>query len=206
MDEINFVKSDNKDENLKSAIIIIDLIQDFSPIELNPNAPLPVNQLTLKKRTQINHFIQWCSENQIVIVFIRDCHFPEQFHNSIEIPHALFETQGRDFMKWLFLPEKYIEFEKYGYNALQNVEFQKFLMKNRFDIIGVFGTSTGVCVYQTWNSLRKFTNSCVYLLADGCTDMFPKRHEQTISKLKHFWPECIILFEDYKKIKKHSLK
>lgn len=49
MDEINFVKSDNKDENLKSAIIIIDLIQDFSPIELNPNAPLPVNQLTLKK-------------------------------------------------------------------------------------------------------------------------------------------------------------
>ncbi|WP_457557978.1 cysteine hydrolase family protein [Candidatus Harpocratesius sp.] len=202
MIESNFSKNDN----LKKAIVIVDLIQDFSPIELNPNAPLPVNQLTWEKRIKINNFIQWCSENQTFIIFIRDCHFPGQFINSKEIPHALINTHGREFMKWVNLPENYVEFEKHGYDALQNVEFQNFLMKNKFDIIGVFGTSSGVCVYQTWKSLKKFMNSKVYFIYDFCADIFPKRHEHTILKIKRFWPESIIQSEDFINIKKRTLK
>lgn len=186
--------------NPNHALIIIDLIQDFSPKELNPNAPLPVEQLSREKRIKINNFIQWASEQGFTIIFIRDCHFPEQFEKTLEIPHALIDTPGREFMSWLKLPKEFLEFEKYGYNAVQNPIFRKFLQERNFDIIGIFGTSTGVCVYQSWRAISTLTDSKVFLLEDGCGDMFPQRHKQTIQKIEIYWPDKVISIQDFQRL------
>ncbi|MBD3351752.1 MAG: isochorismatase family protein [Candidatus Lokiarchaeota archaeon] len=167
----------------ETILIVIDLINAFSPIELYKLSEMPVEQLDLKRRKNINNVINWAQKNHILTTFICDSHFPNQFENSKEIPHALVGSEQTQIMSWVNVPKDSKIFQKHTYNGSKNEEFIKLLKDHHVNSFIILGTSTGACVYKTATGLKKKGFQDICIVEDACADYFPDRHYLTINKI-----------------------
>jgi len=166
-----------------TALLAIDLIKAFSPRNLYSKTQLPVDQLTLDRRNNINNLLHWAETNKILTIFVNDAHHYEDFKRMNEPVHALHDTEQSELMDWVYQPKNALLIKKRTYDGTTNPKLIAFLKSNQISQMVVIGTSTGACVLRTIDGLKNKGYHEILLVEDACADIFPIRHKQTIKIL-----------------------
>ena len=185
----------------KTALLVIDLINAFSPRELYSKTQLPVEQLTVDRRNNINNLLHWAETNQILTIFINDAHHHEDFKRMNEPVHALHDTEQSELMDWVYQPQNSLIIKKRTYDGTSNPKLIEKLKSNHISKIIIIGTSTGACVLRTIKGLMNNGFHNIFLVENACADIFPIRHKQCIQLIKDLEKIEVIMANKYIKFK-----
>lgn len=165
----------------KSALIIIDMLEDFvreeAPLEVpSTRSIIPYLQKQIEKARELN----------IPIIYICDAHSREdiEFKKYGWLPHCIKGTEGAKIIEELKAEEGDIIVEKKTYSGFYNTELEKILKEKGIENLYLTGCVTHICVLFTASDavLRGFN---VFVLEDGVAGLDEEDHKAALRIMKN---------------------
>jgi len=165
----------------KSALIIIDMLEDFvreeAPLEVpSTRAIIPFLQKEIKKARKL----------KIPIIYVCDAHSKDdiEFKKYGWLPHCIKGTEGARIIEELKPEEGDIIVEKKTYSGFYNTELEKVLREKNIENLYLTGCVTHICVLFTASDavLRGFN---VYVLEGGVAGLDEEDHKAGLRIMKN---------------------
>ena len=169
---------------LKSALVIIDMINDFVNGALKCQNPY-------KLISNIKQLILWAHNSNILVVYVNDEHNENDYEFKVWLKHALKDSYGSQIIDELKPNDKDIIFTKNHYNGFINTNLDSYLKQNQISKLYVCGLYTEICV-------REFVSTGFQLgydisvLKDATKSKNKLKHSKTLKHLKEFYNVEII--------------
>ena len=136
-----------KKENGKTALIIVDMVKDFTDPE--GLVYYPQNRQILPK---IKHVLELCRQHNILVIFLRHSYRKGKFDKNLENmrPNCISGTGGDEIDAQLMVDEeKDYVIKKRRYSGFFGTDLDMVLRENGIHNVIIVGTKTNCCIRAT---------------------------------------------------------
>lgn len=168
----------------KSALIIIDMINDFikGPLKLTN-----VNKII----SNIKKLISWAHKSNIPVIYLNDAHSENHIEFKLWKKHAIINSYGAQIINELKPNKKDIIIEKNNYNGFINTILDSYLKDNNINNLYVCGVYTDVCVRELVSTGFQLGYD-LNILKDATGTKHKINHIKTLKILNKFYnAKCI---------------
>jgi nicotinamidase-related amidase len=156
---------------MKSALIIVDMVNDFVTGKFGSKGAVEV----LKRLPRIINN----AEGKMEVVFTLDTHISDDPEFKVWGEHCLMGTRASELAPELEGFAGY-RIRKRHYDAFFDTDLDGFLRARGVSILFICGVSTDICVQHTVSGAF-FRNYEINVIKNLCAAIDPKRHEESLS-------------------------
>ena len=165
---------------MKSAIIVIDMLNDFLYKEYNPKLACERGFTIIPN---IKKLITTARENGVPVIYSNDAHLPNDFELKIWGPHAMKGTKGAEVISDLKPASKDYQIEKRTYSGFYETGLDPLLRSLGVDTLYITGLHTNMCDQHT-TADASFRGYAIKVVKDAVNAFTEKDHLQGLEYLK----------------------
>lgn len=172
---------------MNKALIIVDMLNDF----INENGALYCGQTS---RDIIPHIQTKLAENRkehSLIIYLQDCHDPDDLEFDRFPPHAVIGTHGGEIISELAPEKNDIIIKKKRYSGFYKTNLDKVLEKNKISVAEIVGVCTSICVMDTVGGLANRDIKTI-VPASCVADFDQEMHKMALMRMKTLYGSAIV--------------
>lgn len=172
---------------MNKALIIVDMLNDF----IRKNGALYCGQTArdiiphIKRRIVENH------EKGNLIIYLQDCHSPDDVEFNRFPSHAIANTFGSEIIPELTPKKDDIVIKKRRYSGFYGTDLDVILWTNKVTVVEIVGVCTSICIMDTVGSLAN--RDIETIIPISCVaDFDPEMHRMALTRMKNLYGCTII--------------
>jgi nicotinamidase-related amidase len=134
---------------MKKALIIVDMLNDF----IRKDGALYCGQTAENIIPHIQAKLIENRKNDNLIIYLQDCHSPDDVEFNRFPPHAVINTFGSEVIPELTSKENDIVIKKRRYSGFYGTNLDVILWTNKVTVVEIVGVCTSICVMDTVGGL-----------------------------------------------------
>ncbi len=162
-----------------TALLVIDLLHDF----MDPQGALYCGDDARRILPQVDMLLEEHRRRGSLIVFVADCHDPDDSEFALFPPHCVAGTPGAAMLPGLQAQPGEKLVYKQRYSAFYGTELESLLRRAGVKEVHLCGVCTSICVMDTCSDLRnRDLTAVVHRLA--VADFDPAAHEFALKRIE----------------------
>jgi nicotinamidase/pyrazinamidase len=163
----------------EKALLVIDMLRDF----LDEDGALYCGESSRSIISFVKQKIQEVRAQEGDIIFIRDCHAPDDLEFQRFTPHCVVGTRGAEIIPELDVRPEDAQVEKRRYSGFFQTPLEGILNSKGVKEVHVVGVCTSICVMDTVSDLRnRDIRTIVY--REGVADFDPEAHSFALKRME----------------------
>lgn len=172
--------------SLKSAVVVVDLVNDFVTGKFGSKEASSVAEKTEKFLDEL--------KKQVEVVFTLDTHIPDDPEFKVWGEHCIIGTWGSEQVDNLKDKSGY-RITKRHFDAFYDTDLDGYLRAKKIDTLYLTGISTDICVLHTaGGAFFRYYN--INVISDLCAAITPERHAEALSFMKRNYGTRIITMDE----------
>lgn len=169
------------------ALIIVDMLNDF----VKKDGALYCGQTVGDIIPPIKRRLVENREKSNLIIYLQDCHSPDDVEFNRFPPHAIVNTLGSEIISELTPKKDDIVIKKRRYNGFYGTDLDVILWTNKITIVEIVGVCTSICIMDTVGEL--VNRDIETIVPVSCVaDFDPEMHRMALIRMKNLYGCTIV--------------
>ena len=172
---------------MNKALIIVDMLNDF----VRKDGALYCGQTSEDIIPYIKEKIIENRKNNVLIIYLQDCHDPDDLEFDRHPPHAIADTYGSKIISELAPEKDDIVIKKKRYSGFYETNLDVELIINKISVVEIVGVCTSICVMDTVGGLANRDIKTIVPVSCAA-DFDQEMHKMALMRMKTLYGSTII--------------
>ena len=172
---------------MNKALIIVDMLNDF----IRKDGSLYCGQTVEDIIPHIQEKLIENRKNNILIIYLQDCHDPNDLEFNRFPPHAVTNTYGSEIISELTPKKSDIIVKKKRHSGFYETSLATILKENDISIVELVGVCTSICIMDTAGGLAN--RDIKVVISPSCVaDFDQEMHRMSLNRMEAIYG-CTVL-------------